>query len=109
VSNFLLCARKKGTVKRPTQLDIKKPFRNHETAVDQQPERKIGGTNGGEDLLVFARAAVEQSPALRQRVFGLKHDAKLWKDYAGQMVGNVTFLFRLFFKAFSAFVFWLTG
>jgi hypothetical protein len=42
---------------------------------------EIGKTDSGEDLLVHSRFLAEQSPALRQQVFWLKHDAKLRHCY----------------------------
>ena len=59
---------------------------------------KIGKTAGGEDLPVLARVAAEQSPALHQRVFGLKHDAKLRNVYAGQTLVMLPFYCVVFFN-----------
>ena len=58
---------------------------------------KSGETDGGQNLPVLSRST-EQCPALHQQLFGLKHDAKLRNDYGRQLIGNITFLLRPFFK-----------
>ena len=84
-------------------------IRNGGGATTRKNNRKTGKTDGGKNFPVLSRRTVEQCTALHQRVFGLKHDAKLRYDYLGQLIRNVKFLLDIFFQYFFTLSFSVIG
>jgi hypothetical protein len=78
--------------------------RNGAGATIRKNRLKNEKTDGEQDLLVSLRGC-NKRPALHQLVVGLKHDAKLWNDYAEQIPDNVKFLLCTFFDFFSLRIF----
>jgi hypothetical protein len=78
--------------------------RNGAGATTRKNRLKNGKPDTEQDLLVSLRGC-NKRPALHQLVVGLKHDAKLWNDYAKQFPGNVKFLLCTFFNIFSLRIF----
>ncbi|MBF9219725.1 hypothetical protein I2H31_01305 [Hymenobacter sp. BT662] len=82
---------------------------NGNRAKTRKSSVKIGGADGRRDLPVSLRNVVVERSALHQLVIGVKHDAKLRNHFAGQIAGNVKFLFHLFLRNFPTPDFKLTG
>jgi hypothetical protein len=77
--------------------------RNGNGAKTRKSSRKIGKTDGRQDLPVSLRNVVAERSALHQLVIGVKHDAKLREHYAQAIPHNIKFLLRRFFQlSFSA-------
>ncbi|WP_201979035.1 hypothetical protein [Hymenobacter rubidus] len=75
-------------------------IRNGGGAKTRNRKRKIGETDGGQDLPVSLRHILAERPTLHQLFIGLKHDAKLRNVYAGQITGHIKFFLRVFLRVF---------